>query len=94
MQYYYRFGMFHERFLFIELPVVSREWLSACYEAKKRVPMKNFLIGESFAPADDVTEDDDTIQTNTSATLVDDDAGPSGNAGSDAGTSYRPVLYI
>lgn len=38
-------------------PVVSKEWLLACYEQKKRVAMRNYLEGESVAPADDVTEE-------------------------------------
>lgn len=32
----------------IELSVVNRDWLMACYEQKKRVPQREYLVGDSI----------------------------------------------
>lgn len=60
--------------------MVTRIWLSACYEAKKRV--KDYLIGGSVAPADEEVDEErePKVQSNASITFV-DEAGPSGACG-------------
>lgn len=32
------------------------EWLLACYKYAKRLPVKNFLVGDSISPVDDVPD--------------------------------------
>lgn len=39
-----------------DLPVVSCEWLLACYKYGKRLPVKNHLVGDSISPVDDVPD--------------------------------------
>lgn len=42
--------------VFLDLPVVTCEWLLACYKNAQRLPVKKFLVGDSIAPVEDVSE--------------------------------------
>lgn len=41
------------------LPVVTCEWLLACYRRQKRIPFKKYLVGDSISPVDDVVDSDE-----------------------------------
>lgn len=38
------------------MPVVTCEWLLDCYKCSKRLPLKNFLVGDSISPVDDIAD--------------------------------------
>lgn len=38
---------------------MNRDWLLDCYEREKRLPMKNYLVGDSIVPMDDVSDDEE-----------------------------------
>lgn len=48
-------------FCFLDLSVVSREWLMDCHKRERRLPLKNYLVGKSIAPVDDVEDDDEIV---------------------------------
>lgn len=52
------FSQYEIDFLFPGLPVVNREWLLECYRRKIRIPFKNYLVGDSIQPVDDIDEPD------------------------------------
>lgn len=35
---------------------MNGEWLMKCYEMKKRVPLRQYLIGDAIVPADEIYE--------------------------------------
>lgn len=39
-------------YFWIELSVVNKHWLIECYLKKKRVPLNNFLVGDSIITID------------------------------------------
>lgn len=45
----------------LDLSVVNRHWLMDCHKYQRRLPLKNYLVGDSIAPINDVSEDDDEI---------------------------------
>ena len=51
------------------LPVVNKNWLLDCYKAKKRLALRNYLVGDSIAPVDDIEDDDDEVLCSQSVML-------------------------
>lgn len=45
----------------LDLSVVNHHWLMDCHKYRKRLPLKNYLVGDSIAPINDISEDDDEI---------------------------------
>lgn len=43
------------------LPVVNKNWLLDCYKARKRIALRNYLVGDSIAPVDDIDDDDEVL---------------------------------
>lgn len=43
----------------IGLTVVKNTWLLECYEKKRRVPLRNHLVGQSIVSVDHQFEDED-----------------------------------
>lgn len=44
------------RIQFSDLPVVTCEWLLQCHKHARRLPVKNYLVGDSISPVNDDTE--------------------------------------
>lgn len=44
------------------LPVVNRHWLLECYKLQRRIPLRNYLVGESIAPVEE-DEDDEILSS-------------------------------
>lgn len=42
---------------------MNRDWLLDCYEREKRLPMKNYLVGDSIVPMDDVSDDEEIFSS-------------------------------
>lgn len=42
---------------------MSRDWLLECYRRQKRVQIKDYLVGASIAPLDDIDDDDEIISS-------------------------------
>lgn len=51
--------------------MVNKKWLLDCYEAKKRLPLRTFLVGDAIAPLDDVDNEDEEILCSQSMVLPD-----------------------
>lgn len=49
--------------VFVDLSVVTRAWLLECYNRQKRVPIKDYLVGDSIAPIDDIDDDDEIVSS-------------------------------
>lgn len=41
--------------------MVNKNWLLDCYKLKKRLSLRNYLVGDSIAPIDDIDEDDEVL---------------------------------
>lgn len=50
---------------------MSRDWALECYRLKKRVPLRKFLIGNSVAPADDISDEPTELDISMSHTEED-----------------------
>lgn len=46
-------------FCIVDLPAVTRDWLTDCYKHKRRIPVKYYLLGDAISPANDVEEDEE-----------------------------------
>ncbi|XP_055297166.1 DNA topoisomerase 2-binding protein 1-A [Sitodiplosis mosellana] len=42
-------------------PVVNKNWLLDCYKSKKRMALRNYLVGDSIAPVDDIDDDEEVL---------------------------------
>lgn len=47
----------------LDFPVVNRNWIMECYTRQRRVPMKEFLVGDSIGPVDDIDEDEEVVSS-------------------------------
>lgn len=50
----------------IGLPVVNKNWLIACHEQQKRIPLRNYLVGDAISPIDDIDDEDEEILSSQS----------------------------
>lgn len=46
-----------------DLTVVNRHWLMDCHKRQKRLSLKNYLVGDSIVPVDDVSDDEEIFNS-------------------------------
>lgn len=42
---------------------MNRDWLIDCHKFRKRLPLKNYLVGDSIVPINDVWDDDEILNS-------------------------------
>lgn len=44
-------------------PIVNKDWLLDCYKQARRLSLKNYLVGDSILPMDDIEEYDEIFNS-------------------------------
>lgn len=50
---------------------MSKNWLLDCHKLQKRVPLRNYLVGDAISPIDDVEDDDEEVLSSQSVVHAD-----------------------